>query len=71
MSSYLVEAYRKRIELTSKEYELLFLFIRNEGRVIDNEYSSIESQLRANLALVNNEINVKLTVIGGEITYNL
>lgn len=37
MSSYLVEAYGKRIELTSKEYELLFLLIRNEGRVMKRD----------------------------------
>jgi len=37
MSSYLVEAQGKRIELTSKEYELLFLLIRNEGRVMKRD----------------------------------
>lgn len=34
VQSYLVEVEGKRVELTSKEYELLFLFVNNEGRVL-------------------------------------
>ena len=37
MQSYLVEVKDERVNLTPKEYDLLFLLVRNEGKVIKRD----------------------------------